>query len=254
LEDVSGTYELLRDRFLELMNSLRLGGESVDCEVFGADWARLPSIEYVLMRGKEVILHCEIGSWYGQAFTDAPRPFAGTVADVAALPLDGSDNRAVFFAVLNALMHASGRIDRTIHCRGNDAERCGEKLADEIMKRFGRVKVLHIGFQPGHVRALAHTFPDLLVTDLNPENVGKVRCGVRILDGLSNEKYIEEADVVYVTGSAIVNGTLFPIIEHCNELGRQCVVYGTTVIGAAEILGYELFCPYRMEDKSGWSG
>lgn len=234
----------LRNQFSELMSSLRLEDEAVNCKVISADWARLPSREYALMRGKEVILHCEIGSWCGQAFTDNPQPFTGKVKDVARMPLTKSGNRAIFFAALNALMHAAGRIDGTLHCKGTDAEKCGELLVNHIVERFGKAKVLHVGFQPGHVKALASALTTVYVTDLNSENVGKVKHGVKILDGRLNRKLIKKVDVVYITGSAIVNGTLFPLLAYCSKLDRKCVLYGVTAKGAAKILGYEVFCPY----------
>jgi len=78
-------------------------------------------------------------------------------------------------------MRKLGLIERTVHCRGADAERCGYLLAEEILTKFGKAKVAHIGYQPGHVEATSAKFNKVYVTDLNPENVGKVKFGLKSL-------------------------------------------------------------------------
>lgn len=244
METLSVADKFFRDKLCELIKSLKLNDEVVECEVLGADRIRLPSQEYALMKGKEVIVSCKLRSWFGQAFTDEPKPFKGKLSDVAELPLTSSGNRAIFFAVLNMLMQASGEIEGVVHCRGEDADRCGEMLAKHIKDRFGDVKVLHIGFQPSHVKALTSTFKNVFVTDLNPDNVGNIKFGLKILDGSINEDLIDDVDVVYITGSTIVNGTLFPLLEKCKKLNKQHILYGITAKGAAKLLGCEVFCPY----------
>ncbi len=58
-----------------------------------------------------------------------------------------------------------------------------------------------------------------------------------------NEKVIRKTNVAYITGSAIVNGTLFELLERCNKYGVEYIICGVTVKGAAKTLGLDVFCP-----------
>lgn len=233
----------LRDKFMEFVNSSGLSNKKAEYRILGSDFVKLPSSEYALMRGREVIIDCEVDGFHGQAFTDTPKLFSGRIMDVADLVFGDHGDRGIFFATLNAVMRKLGLIDRAIHCRGADAEECGRLLANHILSKFGKVKVAHIGYQPGHVKATSSIFDVVYVTDLNPANIGKIKFGVKILDGSMNEEVIRKTDVACITGSAIVNGTLFELLKCCEVYGVKCILYGVTVKGAAKILGFDVFCP-----------
>jgi len=243
-------YTQLKEKFVELVSSSDFIHKTVECNILGADFVRLPSTEYVLMRGKEFLIDCRIDCHHGQAFTDTPKPFRGKVIDVTNLNVEGNKGeRGIFFATLNAVLHTLNEVEKTIHCIGKEAEECGKLLAKHILEKFGKVKVAHIGFQPGHVKATSQIFDTVYVTDLNPENIGKVKFGVRILDGLMNEDVIRRVDVACITGSTIVNGTLFRLLELCKRYGVKYILYGVTIKGAAKILGYNVFCPYSHDES-----
>jgi hypothetical protein len=185
-------YTKLKDMFFELINSACLADERAEYSVLGSDFVKLPSSEYALMKGREVIVDCKINGFHGQAFTGTPKLFSGRIVDVAEFALGDSGERSIFFATLNAVMRKLGLIKRTVHCRGVDAEKCGYLLAEEILTKFGNVKVAHIGYQPGHVKATSAKFNKVYVTDLNPENVGKVKFGFKIFDGSKNVDVIKK--------------------------------------------------------------
>ncbi len=240
-------YDLFRGKLKRLQDHTVLRGKTVRCTVLGSDHVKLPSEEYALMKGKDFIVNCNIDGYYGEAFTDEPRPFTGDLSDVVGMVIENSGDRAIFFAALNAAMCAAGEIDHTIHCRGSDAEKCGILLADFIRRDFGKVRVAHIGYQPGHIKATSKVFDEVYATDLNPQNIGKNKFGVEILDGSMNEQVIERVDVACVTGSALVNDTLFDVLKHCEGNGTSYIVYGVTVKGAAKLLGCDVFCPFCRE-------
>ena len=80
----------------------------------------------------------------------------------------------------------------------------------------------------------------LRVLDLNSANVGKVRYGIRVEDGnLAYDEVVKEwADLVLCTGSTICNGTIANFIG----LNKPVLFFGTTISGAAPILGLEQLC------------
>ncbi|MEW6221921.1 MAG: DUF364 domain-containing protein [Candidatus Hadarchaeota archaeon] len=203
----------------------------------------MPSEEYALARGNEVILRCEFKGCYGDAFTDEPKPFVGKLSDVENMPLESSTDRAVYFATLNAVFSYLGLRD-SVHCKKEKPEACGKQLVKYIADNFGeKVVVAHIGYQPGQVEACTKLFKNY-VTDLNPKNIGKRKFGCKILGGNKNKEVIEKADVASITGSTIVNGSLPQLLEWCNLYRTEPIVYGVTISAAAKILKLRHYCPY----------
>ncbi|MEM2886157.1 MAG: DUF364 domain-containing protein [Thermoproteota archaeon] len=239
-------YDELSEGFERIVKAKGLLSAKVKCSILAGERLKLPSGEYLAARGEEVILHAEVDGGYGHAFTTSPKEFEGRVGDVLNFVRGGNCERAIYFATLNAALHKLRMVDGTIHCRQGEPEACGEELAKQILSRFGKARVAHIGYQPGHVKALAQALgPEMLyVTDLDPMNVGKVKFGVEILDGSRNPEVIGKADVAYITGSAAANGTLPSLLESCASCGLKPIVYGVTGKGACKILGLEVFCPY----------
>ena len=76
---------------------------------------------------------------------------------------------------------------------------------------------------------------------MNPENLGKEKFGVVVLDGGAKaEEVLWWCDLALVTGTTAVNGTIKPILEMA---GSKAVFYGISIAGVAELLGLERFCP-----------
>ncbi|MBS7610925.1 hypothetical protein KEJ27_01735 [Candidatus Bathyarchaeota archaeon] len=239
-------YDELYEEFYRIVRTNNLLSAKVKCIVPGGEVLRLPSGEYLAARGKEVIVHCEVEGGFGQAFTSFPKEFEGRVKDVLGFIYGDDWKRAIFFATLNAVLHKLNLIRGAVHCRESEPESCGEELVSYTLSRFGRVKVVHIGYQPGHVKALARSLgPErLYVTDLDPMNVGQIKFGVKILDGALNREVLGKVDVAYITGSTAVNGTLPELLELCELYGVKPVIYGVTGKGLAKLLKLEAFCPY----------
>lgn len=239
-------YEELYEKFSKIVKASNLLSAKVKCVVLEGDALRLPSGEYLAARGEEVIVHCEVGGGFGQAFTSFPREFNGTVGDALDFIYGDDWMRAVFFAMLNAVLHKLGMVKGTIHCGEYEPEICGRELVSHILSKFGRVKIAHIGYQPGHVKALARLLGSegVYVTDLDPANIGQVKFGIEILDGRLNQDVLRKVDVAYITGSAAVNGTLPELLDLCKVYSVKPVIYGVTGKGLANLLKLEVFCPY----------
>lgn len=207
---------------------------------------RLPSEEYALVKGKEVLIRCQIDEYYGDAFTDKPRTHKERLGQMHELASGDRGDRAIFFATLNAMLHHLGMIEKPIHCKEGDPKKCGRELAEFIMDKFGKAKVAHIGYQPGHIEACSNHF-ESYVTDLNPENIGKEKFGRKILNGEKNEEVIKKVDVACITGSTVTNGTLPELIEMCDTHGTEPIIYGVSAKGTLELLNMTGFCPYSRE-------
>jgi uncharacterized protein (DUF4213/DUF364 family) len=202
--------------------------------------------DFPLIKGKERLLEAVVGESRGNAFTDAPREFTGSLAELLALPLDDTRNRGLYIAALNATFRRAGLVGGTVHCRDDDPERCAREIAALVDTRFRWQRVGLIGFNPAIAEALARRVgPDRLrITDLDPENVGSERFGIPIWDGECRfRELIEWADAVLMTGSTFVNGTFDAIREAIERAGKPMVLYGVTAAAMAHLCGFERLCP-----------
>jgi hypothetical protein len=204
--------------------------------------------DFPLLEGKEVMVEAEFRGDFGQAFTDRPRSFEGSVEDVQHLALDTSEDRAVFISTLNAVACHLGIARGTRHCRDDDPERCGTEIASRVFRDFGRVRIGLLGLQPAILAHLSERFGagDVRCTDLNPANIGSCKSGVAIEDARTDTgKVIDWCDLLLVTGSAIVNGTLDEIYAQAVASRRKpLLVFGVTGAGAAALLGLQRVCPF----------
>jgi uncharacterized protein (DUF4213/DUF364 family) len=208
-----------------------------------------PRDDFALIRGQEKIIEANFKGFRGHAFSAAGRTFRGTVGEILALPLQPIPERAVFFAAMNAVLASLGTIQRTVHCRDEDPMRCGEKLAEDLAALSPSPKsVALIGYQPGMTKSLSNLFRRMdiqfQVTDMNPENIGKEMFGTTVRDGSENDTVIREAGLIFCTGSTMVNGSLWGILDGCKAGSTRVVFFGVTVQGPAALMGWETFCPF----------
>jgi len=203
---------------------------------------------FPLKRGKEQAVEARFRGSCGQAFTDRPAAWSGTLAEALALDIGDVANRAVFVAVLNAVCRELGLAEGTCHCKDDEPRRCGLVLAEEVERRFGADKRLAlVGLQPGFLEALTARFgPERVrVVDLDPENIGQRKCGVVVEDGATQLAALcRWCDVGLATGSSLVNATIDEIASVFARQGKPLVFYGNTISAAAALLGLERFCPF----------
>jgi len=202
---------------------------------------------FVIKKGKERVIEATFQGHKGQAFTDRPGRWSGTLGDLLTLDLERILNRAVFVAGLNAVLSALEQLPGTVHCRDEDPSRCGPETARILNERFGDVRVGLVGLQPAILKALVSRFgPDAVrLVDLNPENIGETRSGVVVWDGERDlSRLLAECDLGLATGSSVVNGTLDDILEVFQLAEKPLILFGNTISGVASLLGLDRLCPF----------
>ncbi|MBP2638420.1 MAG: hypothetical protein H6Q72_4327 [Firmicutes bacterium] len=193
--------------------------------------------DYPLLTGKEVMMEARFRDGIGQAFTDQAGRFTGSIGEVLQMPLDTNFRRAVFVATLNAVMRSLGQVAATVHCKDKEPAMCAKQLPEYIKTRYKQPKIAFIGLQPGLIQALADAAFELRVTDLNPDNIGQIRCGVRIESAVQNVENARWADIVLSTGSVLVNDTYREL-----EQGKPIIYYGVTAAGLAKMFDLPRIC------------
>jgi uncharacterized protein (DUF4213/DUF364 family) len=198
--------------------------------------------DFPLLRRKEALMQAIYRGAVGQAFTSDSGNFKGTLKDVLDLPLTESFECAVLISTMNAVLRSLDRIERTVHCKNEGPKRCADCLAkwagEHHLSNVGLV-----GLQPALLEALVKVFGSerVMVTDL--AEAGSVIHGVDVLDGMDSSKLFEHCNLILITGSTIVNGTIDELIEKAKFHDRKVVFFGTTIAGAAYLLSLERWCP-----------
>ncbi len=204
--------------------------------------------DFALLEGREVMIEADFKGSLGQAFTDQPESFQGTLDDVQRLNLDSSANRAVFVSTLNAVTSHLGIATGTRHCRDDEPESCGSEIARGLLKEYGKARVGLVGYQPAILAGLTRTFgvESVRCSDLNPKNFDSCKSGITVWDGRTETaRLIDWCDLLLVTSSAIANDTFDDIYERAvTSQGKPLVLFGVTGAGMAEVLGLKRICPF----------
>lgn len=237
---MNGVYNQLREHFYKICNENGLLREEVHVH------ARVLSTEeaignpegddFPLQKGKERLMEAVFGQGKGQAFTDQFGDFSGRLEDVSAMELASNYRRAVFVSTMNAVLRHLGLVSGTIHCRDREPSICAEYLAEFIREKCGFPRITQIGYQPKMVERLQETFPYRIV-DMDPDNIGERKKNVIVEGPEDSSEACRWADLLLVTGTTLVNCTIEEFLG-----GRQVLFYGTTIAGAASLMGWPRFC------------
>ena len=203
--------------------------------------------DFPIILGKERVLEADLLGARAHAFTDSAGEFMGNLRAVFNLPLTSNRERSIYVATLNAVLKYLNLIEKTIHCRDEDPERCGKEIASQLLGRYGKTKVGLIGLNPALAENLIETFgvENVRITDLNKQNINSFKYGVKIWNGNEmTEELIKQSNVILITGTTLVNGT-FDHIMHCiQNFRKDYLIYGVTGAGICKLMGLNSICPY----------
>ncbi|TFB07847.1 hypothetical protein E3V08_06910 [Candidatus Atribacteria bacterium MT.SAG.1] len=234
-------YKDIKERFFNLIKEKNLMSSRVEVisartltpqEVIG----RPERDDFPLLKGKEVMIQADFKGSLGQAFTDMPGNYSGSLQEILAIPLDNNFEKAVFIATLNAVLRYLNYISKTVHCKDKEPAECAAHLVDYIKERFGNPRIAFIGMQPAMIEALAAYFK-IRVTDLDKDNIGKRKGGVLIESVLKTKEILSWADIILATGTTAANNTLPSLL-----IEKPIIFYGVTIAGVAYLKGYEQYC------------
>lgn len=192
--------------------------------------------DYPILKGKEFMVEAVFRGYKGQAFTDQPGNYNGTLQEIIGLPLSNNQERAIFISTANAVLRALKKIDKTIHCKDQEPGLCARHLVQYVKDRFGNPRIAFIGLQPGMVSELCKYY-NLRVVDLDPENIGKRFDHVVVEDVNHTQEIINWSDIILATGSTAVNNTLKNYITE-----KPVIFYGVTISSIAYLNDLDHYC------------
>lgn len=233
-------YDVIKKEFTRTINQNGLEAEEVVIKTIALSPQEAigdpEDKDYPLITGRERLMQAEFKGSLGQAFTDMYGNFNGRLNDIVEMDLKNNFRRAIFISSLNAVMRHLKLVDKTIHCRNNEPRECSQELVKYIERNYGQPKIAFIGFQPRMVEALSANF-ELKVTDMDADNIGTVKFGVKIDSPEKTQENLKWCDMVLATGTTVVNSTFNQF-----RLSRPVVFYGITISGVAKLLGLNHFC------------
>jgi hypothetical protein len=234
-------YEELKDRVFDLWKAEGLLSERIHIRARALSTTEAignpEHQDFPIQKGKEKLMQATLLNAGGQAFTDMYGDYEGTLEAVLSLPMENNYQRAVFISSLNAVLRHLKRIEGSIHCRDEEPVTCGKALVPYVKDRYAGARITQVGFQPRMVENLAPAHP-LRVLDMDPDNIGVQKFGVIIEHADNTEDAVDWADLLLVTGTTLANGTITPLLNK-----KPVIFYGTTIAGAAHLMGWERFCP-----------
>jgi uncharacterized protein (DUF4213/DUF364 family) len=191
--------------------------------------------DYPIIKGREKLMQAEFRGEKGQAFTDMPAEFSGTIEEIINRPIKTNFDRAVLISTLNAVCKYLNIADRTIHCKDEEPEKCAEELVEHINEMYGSPKIALIGLQPAMLQRLSENF-NVRVVDMDEEQIGSIKFGVEIENAeLKTDDVLNWCQL----GSTSANDTITKFITE-----KTVIFFGTTIAGTAALMNYSRFCPY----------
>lgn len=239
-------YQTLKERFQSVLEANGIGNEEVKvfCRALTPEEAigKTRRQDFPIISGKDIMIEATFRGSRGQAFTDAPTAFSGSLSEILGTDLvNDARARGLFIATLNAVMAHLGLCCGTVHCRTEGPELCAQDMLAFLRENFSdRKRVALIGYQPALLEMLARSEFEVRVLDLNPANVGHTRYGVLVEDGREAYESVISggADLILCTGSTVCNGTIVNYLD----LDIQVLFFGTTLAGAAALMGLKRAC------------
>lgn len=234
-------YNDLEDKFKKLVEDSGLLNEEI--KITGKTLTPEEAIgntdrkDFLILKGKERLLEADFRGVKGQAFTDMPGNFQGSLKQIIETPLETNFDTAIYIATLNAICKYLKIDDKTIHCKDGEPEICAGELVKYIKNKYGNPKIALIGYQPAMLENLSQKY-EIRIVDLDSNNIGKIKYNLMVEDGNESiEELLNWCDIVVATGSTIANKTITNLL-----LDKPTVFFGTTLAGAAALLNLERFC------------
>lgn len=231
-------YEKLKRALREKVEKHNLSRQniSVQCKALSAKEAigTPDHNDYPIIKGKEIMVEAVFKGKKGQAFTDEFENKNYLVEDLLNIELNSNKKRATFISGLNAIFRYLNLCNKTVHCKDTEPKEC----ANNLIKTIGVTNnVLIVGYQPRFLETLALKY-NVRAVDLDENNIGTDAFGIIIEPPEITPEAIKWCDLIFATGSTVVNGT----IPYFLNQKKPVLFYGVTISATAKILDLKTYC------------
>lgn len=186
----------------------------------------------------------------GEAYTETPAGFEGTLREAIALAPSEKGIDARCLAAINAVMNHLGLCAGEFPATFDERRLYTEALFLHMVENYGRSNIILVGYDGYFVKKFVSEDIDFWTMDRDPDNISQDRFKHVIVN---SGKYNREACFAWgklfiVTGSTLTNGTVVQYLDLINDPDRDILFYGVTIAGVATLLGLPWFPVKRKPD------
>lgn len=246
--NINEIYDKLIEKFLAVPGVEALLDKSV---VIKRDEEPEPALmpwNYIPFKGRrpEYRVTAKILGTDGEAYTETPENFEGTLKEALELPYSEKGIDARTLAAINAVM------DKKDLCAGifpptfDERRMYSDALFLHMTENYGRSNIILVGYDGYFVKKFVSEDIDFWTMDRDPDNVSQDRFKHVVVN---SAKYNREACFAWgkfflVTGSTLTNGTIVQYLDSLENpkcQGKPMLFYGVTIGGAATLLNLPWF-------------
>ena len=160
-------YDELKNKFVEILEENMILGAPIKITTKSLTSEDAIGItkrkDFPIITGSEVMIQAECKGSIGQAFTDAPTAYIGTLKEICEMDLE-KDTRAkgLFIAALNAVMKYLEKVECTVHCKNEGPELCGKDITIHLKENYDVITSYSI-----HYTKLYDFYHDLIKNGLS---------------------------------------------------------------------------------------
>lgn len=175
----------------------------------------------------------------GEAYTETPASFSGTLEEALSLQPGERGLDARMVASVNAVMHYLGFAPGIWPEDAQSRMQHADRLCSHITEHYGKDHIVLIGYDGYLVKRFMEEGLDFWTLDRDPEHITKDRFHHVIVNSgrYNREAAFAWGRILIVTGSTLCNGT---IVQYLNS-GKELLFYGVTIGGAAALLDLPWF-------------
>lgn len=185
-----------------------------------------------------------LGGVKGEAYTENPEDFSGTLEQALSIPPTEKGISAVTIAALNAAVSSLGLAPGTFPEGEEAKQRYADALCRFVTEHYGTGNIVLVGYDGYLVKRFMEEGWDFWTMDRDPDHISQDRFHHVVVN---NAKRNRESSFVWgkyfiVTGSTLCNGTILHYLNSEKEL----LFYGITCAGTAALLKLPWFSPDQM--------
>lgn len=179
----------------------------------------------------------------GEAYTEMPSDFQGTLAQALKIAPSEKGISAVTAAALNAAVSCLTETPGVFPADPQYHFRYADDLCRYMTEHYKGRKIVLVGYDGYIVKRFMEEGLNFWTLDMNPDHISQERFHHVIVNGAkrNRESSLAWGDIFLVTGSTLCNGTIIPYLDS----GKELLFYGITCAAAAALLSLPWFAPEK---------
>ena len=197
-------------------------------------------------RRPEYRVTARFNEYEGEAYTETPADFEGTLLEAISLPPSEKGIDARCLAAINAVMNCLGLCAGVFPNTFDEHRLYTDALYLHVAEKYGKSNIILVGYDGYIVKKFVLEEVDFWTMDRDPDNISQDRFKHVIVNSAfyNRQACLTWGKLLIVTGSTLTNGT---IVQYLDQ-GKDLLFYGITIAGAATLLGLPWFPVKRKPD------